>query len=85
MVDIPLSLLPPDRKSTQINLLLYDHRSDMLYYLGIPTEFFLTNWNRLDIRTKIRLELAADDSSQFQNVRPAASGLHFVDFKRDVF
>lgn len=83
-VDLPLPEVSLDGAG-EINLLLYDHRSEEVHYLQIPTEYFRANMIHLVIRDDkgcISLELSADGRNLFQDVRPTGGGVRFAQFKR---
>jgi len=80
--DIPLEKV---NSSTEriLHLLLYDHRSRELHHLRVPMSYFREHRSQLVVRDKkrtISLELSADSSRLFQDVRPTAGGIRFVQF-----
>lgn len=81
-LDIPIAKLSQGGNSN-ISLLLYDYRSDMLYYLEIPKDYFKDNQRRLVMRREkecISLELSTDNSNIFRDVRPSGDGVDFSRF-----
>ena len=81
-LDIPLAKLD-SAGSSKIGLLLYDQRSDQLYYLEVPTFYLKDNLNRLVVRSAkgcISLELSTEAHKLFRDVRPAGGGVNFAQF-----
>jgi len=81
-LDVPTSLLRRADIQT-VNLLLYDHRSDELHHLCVPTDFIEQSMDRLKVRndvSKVSLELSADLPTRFTNVVPVDSGVSFASF-----
>jgi len=66
-----------------INLLLFDHRTNELHHLIVPTAYFRANLNGLVVRGEkgtISLELSAEALNMFQDVRPTGAGIQFRQF-----
>ena len=81
-LDIPLEEIKPVGDEN-INLLLYDGRSDQLHHLRVPTAFLRDNRQRLAARSDkkcISLELSADAGNRFTDVRPTGQGVRFDQF-----
>ncbi|MFN2531086.1 MAG: hypothetical protein ABR555_07295 [Pyrinomonadaceae bacterium] len=81
-LDIPLAKLD-SAGSQKIGLLLYDDKSDQLYYLEVPKSYLKDHLSRLVVRaTKgcISLELSTDSHKLFRDVRPAGGGVNFGQF-----
>jgi len=81
-LDIPLAKLESARNPT-IGLLLYEQRSDQLYYLEVPKSYLRDNLNRLVVRSSkgcISLELSTEAHKLFRDVRPTGSGVNFSQF-----
>ena len=82
-LDIPLSKISR-AGIAEINLLLYDQRSDELHFLRVPVDYMRANLGRLVVREDkavISLELSADRTRLFQDVRPKSGGVQFRQFK----
>jgi hypothetical protein len=83
-LDIPLSKISR-AGITEINLVLYDQHSDKLHFLRVPIDYMRANLGRLVVREDkavISLELAADQTRLFQDVRPTSGGVQFGQFKQ---
>jgi hypothetical protein len=83
-LDIPLSKISR-AGITEINFLLYDQRSDELHYLRVPIGYLRANLGRLVVREDkavISLELSADQTRLFRDVRPTSGGVQFGQFKQ---
>lgn len=81
-LDIPLAKVIGD-DLRDLDLLLFDDRSDELHHLRVPTAHFKANMDRLGVRDKkqfVRLELKTDEPMSFQNVVPVDSGVQFAQF-----
>lgn len=80
--DIPCSKIAAG-KTEDINLLLFDHRTDELHHLIVPAAYSRANLAGLVIREEkgtISLELSAEASNMFQDVRPTGGGVKFRQF-----
>lgn len=86
-IDVPLSRLS-DGDLSQVDLLVFDERSDELHHLVVPTSFLREQVGRLTVREEkrcIRLELNANGPHRFRNVKPISSEVDFDRFvKRTV-
>ncbi len=84
-LDIPLAKLDTVGNS-KIGLLLYDDRSDHLYYLEVPKTYLKDNLNRLVLRSAkgcISLELSTEAHKLFRDVRPTGGGVNFAQFLKE--
>src|SRR6266404_5405667 len=66
-----------------LDLVVYDHRDDRLHHLRIPTEYIRSSLKDLVIRDDkqaISLELSADRTDLFRDVRPKGGGVQFRQF-----
>jgi hypothetical protein len=80
--DIPCSKIAVGAVE-DINLLLFDHRTNELHHLIVPTAYLRANLNGLVVRGEkgtISLELSAEVSNMFQDVRPTGGGIKFRQF-----
>lgn len=81
-IDVPLKKVEPGGVD-EVNLLLFDQRSDELHHLRVPSAYFIENLARLDLRgdaDRISLQLAVDPPIKFENTRPVGSGVSFAQF-----
>ena len=84
-VDIPRTKLNP-AEHEHIHVLLYDHRSAVLYHLKVPTTYFSDHEQQLGVRDHkgkscVPLELTITrDEAMFRNQRPTDSGVEFRQF-----
>ncbi len=81
-IDVPLKKVEPGGVD-EVNLLLFDQRSDELHHLRVPATYFTENLARLDVRDdsgRISLQLAVDPPAKFENTRPVGSGVAFAQF-----
>jgi hypothetical protein len=86
-VDIPLSKITAGGLE-EINLLLYDHRSDELHHLRVPSKYFRENITWLAVledKDCIRIELTTDRANMFKDIRSGGAGVQFVRFRQRVF
>ena len=64
---------------------MYDHRTDEIHYLQVPMQYLRENLSRLVVREDkdfVSLELSAERSRMFKDLRPKSGGVQFVQFKR---
>lgn len=83
-LDIPCEKVESQAEEI-LHLLLYDQRTAKLHHLRVPTLYFRKNLSQLVVRSKkdkrmIRIELSADGSTLFRDVRPTGGGVHFGEF-----
>jgi len=81
-IDVPLKKVEPGGVD-EINLLLFDQRSDELHHLRVPSAYFIENLDRLRVRDdtgRVSLQLAVDSPVKFENTRPVGSGVSFAQF-----
>jgi len=84
-LDIPLGKVTSGDQH-ELELLLYDARSDDLHHLRIPTAYLRSNLAALNVRQDkkcVHLELKADDPHRFRNVVPISSGVDFAQFEQE--
>ena len=82
--EFPVAKMSPEAEE-QINFLMYDHRTDEIHYLRVPTEYLRENLSRLMIRKDkpfVSLELSAERSRMFKDLRPKSGGVQFGQFKQ---
>lgn len=82
--DIPCSKLAVGA-AEDINLLLFDHRTNELHHLIVPTAYFRANLGGLVIRDEkgtISLELSAEPRTMFRDIRPTGNGIQFAQFEQ---
>ena len=77
---------PVTRAETEerINFLMYDYRTDEIYYLQVPTEYLRENEGRLVVRKDkavFSLELSAEKVRMFKDLRPKSGGVQFGQFR----
>jgi len=80
--DIPLQEVMSERHEF-IGLLVFDHKSDDLHYLRVPTVYLRSNMEKLFVRPDketISLELSTKAPNVFQDVRPGGGKLSFRQF-----
>jgi hypothetical protein len=83
-LDIPCEMVESQAEEI-LHLLLYDHHTGELHHLRVPTLYFRENLSQLVVRSKkdkrmIRIELSADGSTLFRDVRPTGGGVRFGQF-----
>lgn len=81
-LDVPLAKVMGD-DAQDLDLLLFDDRSNELHHLQVPAAYFQANLDDLGVREKkqcIRLELKTNEPMRFQNVMPISSGVQFGQF-----
>ncbi len=78
--DIPLKKLS---SHTEINLLLYDDKTDTIHHLRVPIEYLKSNLDKLHVREDkdcISLELSTEEYMLFKDIRPKSGKLNFSQF-----
>jgi len=66
-----------------LHVLAYDHRSNELHHLVVPTQYLRDNLAKLAVRQDkdtISLELSASRSHFLRDVRPGSGRLEFAQF-----
>lgn len=86
-LDIPVRCLKAN-SGNALNLVLYNHRTDELHHLSVPSTFFFKNLKGLVVRKDkdvITLELAVEAAHQLQDVRSKGAGISFKQFLQEEY
>lgn len=68
-----------------LNVLAYDHRTNELHHLRVPTKFLRDNLDKLVVRLDkdtISFELSASKTNFLQDVRPSGGRVQFSQFQQ---